>query len=534
MRLPHYLYVAIGIAIFGATAWAQRADRAFKPDAVLDLRTTEGITQVKGQWLYSTAKIIEVDHHAVGADLKPSGPPNRTNDIDPQAQTIDFDDCGWESIAPELLENRRGNGRLSFSWYRLRLTLPQRVGNFATAGATVYFEIVVDDYAEVWVDGKLPQVLGESGGAVIAGWNAPNRVLLTRDAKPGQQIQLAIFAANGPLSKPPGNFIWIRSATLDFYKPGRIGAGAGEEVPMTVERLDPDIDAIIPYNVKAERLADGFGFTEGPVWVNEANAQPPHLLFSDPNNNTIYRYSDGKISIFRTHSGYTGADIGTYNQPGSNGLARDPQGRLTICEHGNRRVTRLEPNGVITVLADRFQGKRLNSPNDLVYRSDGALFFTDPPFGLPKFHDDPRRELPHFGVYCLKDRSLKLISTDLTGPNGLAFSPDEKYLYVSNWDATRKIVMRYDVADDGTLARGTVFFDLTSIPGPHALDGLKLDRAGNIFVSGPGRVWIVSHTGKPLGTLKLPEDPANFAWGDEGQSLYLTARTSLYRVRLAW
>ncbi len=226
-------------------------------------------------------------------------------------------------------------------------------------------------------------------------------------------------------------------------------------------------------------------------------------------------------------------DIGEYTQPGSNGLTLDREGRLIINEHGNRRVTRLEKNGVVTVLADRYEGKRLNSPNDLVYRSDGALYFTDPPFGLPKFYDDPRKELPYSGVFCLMNGTLKLVSTDLLGPNGLAFSPGEKYLYVTNWDVKKKVVMRYEVNADGTLSNGRVFFDMTGAPGEEALDGMKVDQRGNLYVSGPGGVWIISPEGKHLGTLKGPELPANFAWGDEdGRALYMTARTGLYRIRL--
>jgi gluconolactonase len=238
----------------------------------------------------------------------------------------------------------------------------------------------------VWVNGQLPVVLGQTGGDVIKGFNAPNRVVVGRNVKPGQQIQLAVFGANGPLSNPPSNFIWIRSATLDFYKPDAI-AQIQPDAGGRIIRLDPAIDAIAPQNAKIEKLASGFQFTEGPVWVKNGG----YLLFSDPNNNTIYRWSpDGQVSVFRTKSGYTGVDIGEYKQPGSNGLTLDKEGRLTIDEHGNRRVTRIEKNGLVTVLADRYQGKRLNSPNDLVYKSDGALYFTDPPFGLPKFDKDPR------------------------------------------------------------------------------------------------------------------------------------------------
>jgi gluconolactonase len=178
-------------------------------------------------------------------------------------------------------------------------------------------------------------------------------------------------------------------------------------------------------------------------------------LFSDPNANTIYRYAkDGKLSVFKTPSGYSGADIAEYGQPGSNGLTLDPAGRLVVDQHGDRRVVRLEKDGSETVLADHYEGKRLNSPNDLVYRSDGTLFFTDPPFGLPKFSEDKRKELPFSGVYSLHKGKLQLVTKDLAGPNGIAFSPDEKYLYVTNWDEKRKVIMRYEVQVDGTLRNG--------------------------------------------------------------------------------
>ncbi len=239
------------------------------------------------------------------------------------------------------------------------------------------------------------------------------------------------------------------------------------------------------------------------------------------------------MSVFKTKSGYAGVDVGEYNQPGSNGLTLDREGRVTINEHGNRRVTCLEKTGFLTVLADKYGGKRLNSPNDLVYRSDGTLYFTDPPFGLPKFYDDPRKELPYSRVFCLRDGKLRLMSTDLKGPNGIAFSPDEKYLYVSNWDPEKKVVMRYDVNADGMLTNGKVFFDMTSAAGEDALDGIKVDQQGNLYVSGPGGLWIISPEGKHLGTLKGPEHPHNLAWGDDdGKTLYLTAQTGVYRIRL--
>jgi gluconolactonase len=501
-----------------------------KPDAIVDLKTAEGSRLVKGQWRAAEARIVEVDARGPGVDLRASGKLVRAKDLALRAGAADFDDSAWEPIdlsASPGLEQRRSTGKLAFEWYRIKVTIPEKIGGLDPTGSTVVFEIVVDDYAEIWVDGKLPRVLGQSGGPLVQGFNAPNRVILTHDARPGRQFQLAILGANGPLSDPPANFIWVRSATLDVYRPGRFAdarAWVGD-----IERLDPALDGIIAAGTRIEKLADGFQFIEGPVWHPDG-----YLLFSDPNNNRIYRWTqEGDLSIYRTKSGYTGADIGEYGQPGSNGLALDGAGRLTIDEHGNRRVTRLEKTGALTVLADRFEGKRLNSPNDLVYRSDGALYFTDPPFGLPKFFEDPRKELPYSGVFCLIDGRLKLVSRDLAGPNGLAFSPGEKYLYVDNWDVKKKVVMRYEVQADGSLAKGQVFFDMTGAPGDEALDGLKVDQKGNLYVSGPGGLWILSPEGVHLGTLKGPELAANFAWGDaDGRTLYMTARTGLYRIRL--
>jgi gluconolactonase len=496
-----------------------------RPDALVDLRTVEGVRLVKGQWRWGDVSIVEAEGRAPGADLRPSGAPIATQDYSPKAGAADFDDSGWEAVEPTALDARRSTGRLCFGWYRIGITVPERIGAFDPRGATVAFEVVVDDYAEVWVDGRLAPALGQTGGAVVAGFNAPNRVVVGRNVRPGQRIQLAVFGMNGPISASPTNFIWIKSATLDFFAPPAAGGS-----PAEVVRLDPALDEIVPSPARIEKLAEGFLFTEGPVWVRDGG----YLLFSDPNDNRIYRWTpDGELSVFRTKSGYTGTDIAEYGQPGSNGLTLDREGRLTINEHGNHRVTRLEKNGQLTVLADRWDGKRLNSPNDLVYRSDGALYFTDPPFGLPRFFDDPRKELPYSGVYRVADGRVQLLTTDLLGPNGLAFSPDEKFLYVDDWDVQKKVVMRYRVEPDGTLSHGEVFFDMTSEPGDQALDGLKVDQRGNLYVSGPGGIWIISAAGKHLGTIRAPELPANFAWGDDdGRTLYLTARAGLYRMRL--
>lgn len=498
--------VCTGPASLRATPAADRTLLDGRPDAIVDLDTAGGLQTVRGEWRYEEA--------LAGAPLKKVG-------------AIGFDDSQWEIVPAGALQQRRTSGGATFAWYRLSFTMPAKVGAVDVSGTTVAFEIVVDDYAEVWVDGQLPRLLGQPGGALVAGFNAPNRVVVTRQAQPGQEVRIAVFAANGPLSDPPANRIWVRSATLDFYRTPAPGGKAVE-----VARIDPEIDRVVPPGTTIERLASGFSFIEGPVWVPAERA----LLFSDPNDNRIYRWSeDAGVSVFRTKSGYAGQDIGEYRQPGSNGLTLDAEGRLTIDEHGNRRVTRLEKNGDLTVLADRYQGKRLNSPNDLVYRSDGSLYFTDPYFGLPKFAQDPRVELPHAGIYRrAPDGALTLLSTELKGPNGLAFSPDERTFYVANWDERRKVVMQWDVAPDGAISRGRVFADLTSATGDEALDGLKVDREGHVFVSGPGGLWVFAPDGRTLGTVRLPELAANMAWGDDdGRTLYLTARTSLYRVRLA-
>ncbi len=497
------------------------------PDAVVDLATREGTALVKGQWRYSDARVVEVDFRGPGPDRKPTGPPNRTYDVVPKAGAGDFDDSSWEAIDPTTLDGRRSTGKVCFNWYRINVTIPERIGSFETAGSDVVFEIVVDDYAEVWVDGSLPRELGQSGGSLVKGWNAPNRLIAARKVRPGRRIQLAVFGINGPISDAPGNFIWVRRARLEFHRSPRAVAAA--VVPHEVLRKDPALDAIVPQGAVVEKLAEGFTFIEGPVWTPEGR-----LLFSDVNENTIYQYEpDGGLSVFRRPSGYDGADVAEYTQPGSNGLAVDAEGRLTLCEHGNRRITRLEKDGRLTVLADRHDGRRLNSPNDLTYRSDGTLYFTDPPFGLPKLYEDPRKELPYSGIYVVRDGKLRLEAVELKGPNGLAFSPDEKHLYVDNWDETRKVVMRYDVALDGGLTGGRVFFDMKEAPEPEALDGLKVDTRGNVYVSGPGGLWILSPEGRHLGTIRTPELAANFAWGDrDGRTLYMTARHGLYRIRL--
>jgi gluconolactonase len=499
-----------------------------RPDAIVDLQTDAGAALVGARWRYSDARVEEIDFVALAGPgtpdpLGPGAERNRTYDVVPHAEAADYDDSAWEVLAPADTQRRLAAGRVCFNWYRTEITLPERVGDLDVTGATVVFEVVVDDYAEIWVDGEMPLALGLTGGQVVGGFNAPNRVVLTRDARPGQRFAIAVFGINGPISASPRNYIWMRTATLDLYAPAR--ARAGEVAELRIERSDPRLDAIVPAGTRLERLAGGFEFTEGPLWSPDGS-----LLFSSPNTNAIYRLDPeaGAVTVFRSKSGYTGADIGRYHQPGSNGLAFSPGGVLTICQHGNRRVLQVNPHGDTTVLADRYRGGRLNSPNDLVFASDGTLYFTDPPFGLPGGFDDPARELPFSGVFAVRDGVISLVTDELAGPNGIALSPDERFLYVGNWDPDRKVVMRYELASGA----GEVLHDMTDAPGDDAIDGIKVDAAGNLFVCGPGGIWVLSPDGDALGVLGLPEDPHNLAWGDaDGGALYITALTSVYRLR---
>jgi gluconolactonase len=524
-------------ALWGASALlTAHAQAPEQPAVSIDLATAEGVAQVQGTWRYSDVQLLPVMHRGPDAHGQPTGEPQSTWNFQPHAGGRDFDDSGWPAIEPGSLQQRRGHGRLSFAWYRINVTIPAHIGNLDTRGATVAFETSIDDYAEVWVDGELPRATGQSGGSVIQGWNGNNRLVIGRHVQPGQKIALAVFGINGPLSDPPANFIWMRLARLDFFPADSSAAEpyavTPQEVNVQVARLDPAINAIVPANAKIFKLAEGFQFTEGPVWQSSHN----RLLFSDPNANRIYAYDPAgtALTVYRERSGYEGADVGEYGQPGSNGLTLDRKGRLTINQHGNRRVIREADDGKMDVLVDHYRGKRLNSPNDLIYRSDGSLYFTDPPFGLPKAFADPRKELPFSGVYRVSAGKVTLLTQELQGPNGIAFSPDEHWLYVDNWDPQRKVVLRFPVHADGTLGKSEVFADMTAeLPGDEALDGMKVDIRGNLYVTAPDGVRIYSPQGAHLGTITAPRMVHNLAWGGaDGRTLYLCARDRLYRIDL--
>jgi gluconolactonase len=304
-----------------------------------------------------------------------------------------------------------------------------------------------------------------------------------------------------------------------------------------IERLDPAFDDLIGRDARLEVLAEGHKWTEGPVWVPRDGG---FLLFSDIPRNRVYKWQEGKgESVFLEPSGYTGP-AANLKEPGSNGLLLDPDGRLVLMEHGDRRVARLDDwNGKKkTTLADRYEGKRLNSPNDGVYKSNGDLYFTDPPYGRAlkdgKPNEFPGRELDFCGVYRLsRDGKLTLLTREMSKPNGIAFSPDEKTLYVANSDPDRAVWMEFPVKADGTLGDGKVFFDATKWAGkkPGLPDGMKVDAKGNVFATGPGGVLVFSPKGKHLGTIATGVPTANCAWGNDGTMLYVTADTRLTRIQ---
>jgi len=291
-------------------------------------------------------------------------------------------------------------------------------------------------------------------------------------------------------------------------------------------RVDPSFDALVPRDAEIDRIATGFIFTEGPLW------RPNGVLwFSDVVGNVVREWSPtaGVRELFRP-GGYDGNTLPP-GFIGPNGSTAGPDGSAVLCQHGNRRVVRIGRDMKMTTVVDKYQGKRLNSPNDVVFKSDGAMYFTDPPYGLPKQDEDPDKDLPFNGVYRFANGELTLLIDDMTRPNGLAFSPDEKTLYVANSDDAKRIWNAYDVQPDGTVKNGRLFADTTSHPDPGLPDGFKMDVNGNMFTTGPGGVWVFTPQGKHLGTIKLPEQPANVGWGEDWHTLFMTAETSIYRIR---
>ncbi|MBL8899097.1 MAG: SMP-30/gluconolactonase/LRE family protein [Planctomycetes bacterium] len=802
------LLLALGGGLFASSALrAQHVLHSFDelPDAGVDLATGAGAMRVQARWSFLPVEITPVAHRAVGADLKPSGPANRTFDVLPSGAASALASSGWRELAPEELVSRRGDGKLCFGWYRLQLELPTKLDSVPVEGGALFLEVVVDDLAEIWIDGEHRSILGTRGGSSAAGWNAPNRVQLTSHARSAQRFEIAIFAANAPLSQPPGNYLWIRSAALELYRaerarigtalelpraalraqrgdgaelrllaegfgslrglawtaeqgllladaakntvyrlaedgelhPYRVKSGAasttelarlepgaraiasagdgrfdfaeggrariarierngvvrvlldassaggalqpfalvarrdgvsyasdaehgalftlglgvpqrvatplpypgalafdaseralyvadarepklwitalagdgspafetrelplgaparalaidafgrifaaegrtltvrsrtGEELgslsfeePLTAltwidaarrtlacasahalhalalgpavgaEPLDPRWTAIFASELEPELLADERTWIEGPAW----DAQRQVLYFSDIPRNAVYAWSaSAGVREHLPASGWSGPGEFLGREPGSNGLLLDAAGRLILCEHGNRRLTRLETNGTRTVLAAGYDGKRLNSPNDVCAGPDGALYFTDPPFGLPLAHEDPSRELAFCGVYRLRaDGSLELLLDHLRSPNGIAVSPDGRTLYVSDAVPEHPRWLAYELRADGSLGAERVLHDGRRFAGtaPGGADGIEVHPNGTVLSAGPGGVYAFAPDGALLGILHLGSAVSNVELDLAGGALYITAGRRLWRAAL--
>jgi len=360
-----------------------------------------------------------------------------------------------------------------------------------------------------------------------------------------RRITTALLTTTGLVAV--GHALWLREAAVPTLS-------AQQVTPVTLPTFgrlikeDSRFDALVAPDAKIEVLASGMEWAEGPIWIAKGAVAPQpamraagsdstsdgFLLFSDIPRNSIMKWKEGEgISLFMKPSGYTGiADYG--REPGSNGLTVDREGRLTLCEHGDRRIARLAWDGGKRTLADNYQGKRLNSPNDLVFKSNGDLYFTDPPYGLPKRADDPARELDFCGVYRVKPSGeLTLLTRDMTLPNGLAFSPDEKMLYVAQSDPNKAVWMQFPVNADGTLGQGKVFRDVTAMTKnlPGLPDGMKVDHQGNLFATGPGGIHVMAPDGTLLGRIETGQATANLNWGNDGSVLYIPADKYLCRLK---
>lgn len=299
-------------------------------------------------------------------------------------------------------------------------------------------------------------------------------------------------------------------------------AGAG-----SIIRLDPRFDALVPADAKIEKVVEGFVFLEGPAWLSAES----RLLYSDLRGNAIYQWTAAEGATDFLKPFFTGDGTGLRGV-GPNGVALDAQGRLLVCVYGSRSVVRLEKDGTRTTLADRYQGKRLNSPNDLVVARDGTVYFTDPSFGLEGMDRSPLRELDFNGVYRLRPNGqLDLLTREQERPNGLVLSPDERTLYVANSGGAVTGWMAYDLGPAG-LTNKRVFFNITGVEGEGGADGMKVDLAGNVYATGPGGVWVIAPDGTHLGTIRPSEALTNVGWGDDGRTLFITGRTALYRIRL--
>ena len=304
----------------------------------------------------------------------------------------------------------------------------------------------------------------------------------------------------------------------------------------SIERVDPSVNSIINEDATIEILAEGYEWSEGPVWIEKQKM----LLFSDVPRNTIFKWTEEKgAEIYLTPSGYTGSTPSPSKEPGSNGLTLDNDGNLVLCQHGDRRIARMdapldEPKPDFVSLADHFDGKKFNSPNDIAFRSNGDFFFTDPPYGLPTQNEsDPTKEIKFQGVYKgSADGKVTLLVDSITRPNGIALTPDEKTLIVANSDPAKAIWYAFDLTEKDSVINARIFYNATGEKENGSPDGFKIDKKGNVFASGPGGVWIFNKDGKVMGKIKIPANTANCALADDDKTLYLTSDMYLLRVRM--
>lgn len=314
-------------------------------------------------------------------------------------------------------------------------------------------------------------------------------------------------------------------------------AAAQTAQPLTTGSIvyaDAALETLLPKGTKIEIIGSGFRHTEGPVWLKDSGC----LLFSDTKSQTVYRWSAASgISKFLEHAGYTGK-LPYGDEPGTNGLALDGKGNLLFCEHGDRRLSAMPLAGKYgkRTVTDNYKGRRYNSPNDLVMSRKDIIYFTDPPFGLPQRNNDPMKESPH-GVYSLSpDGNAKLLDSSLLYPNGIAFSPDERRLYVALSSEQTPHIVAYEVADDGSIGKGTIFYNAATLPATMprgGFDGLKTDKDGNLWATGPGGLLIINKEGKWLGSIRAGQNFANCGWGEDGSVLFITAGAFVYRLKTA-
>ena len=509
------------------------------PEASVDLATTEGVRLLKAEWRYSDTKVVEVDFKAAGADGQPTGGPNRTYDFTPHAGAADFDDSGWEVIDPSLIVQATVHRALVLQLVPDLPDHPRQGRELRSHGVDGRVRDVVDDYAEVWVDGELPAALGQSGRLAGQGLErAQPRGARRATCARGSRSSSRSSASTDRFRTRRRTSSGCARRALEFYKTAVRGpvSVAPHEVNVEVDPQRPG--ASTPSCRRRQGLREArrglsssprarSGCRDGELPALQRSQRQHHLPLVR-RGRAASRSSGPRAATPAPTSPST-------RQPGSNGLTLDREGRLTINEHGNRRVVRIENDGAMTVLADRYEGKRLNSPNDLVYRSDGTLYFTDPPFGLPKVFDDPPEGAAvQRRVLARERQGHAALSDDLTGPNGIAFSPDEKFLYVGNWDESEEGRHALRGAADGTLGArpGVLRHDVGARRGrPRRHQGGRSTATSTS--PGPGGLWILSPDGKHLGTLVAPSTRTTWRGASRRpDAVPVRAQTGLYRIRL--